>query len=338
VNSTNRAILKPLSLASCHAYLSIFCLWAVGPSTAGSGRETVCQQPVASKTASVPDRLERAPRGKPVPDDWRRLERAAGALRPAMVRLAIRADNGNTHQFAWTGFVISKARRLVATAAHVADTVSSSKQGIAFVNGTEYAYAIGRAWYHPGLQRVLDDYLFVRSDDPRDGRVDTSSPDVAVLELERGGPELPAEFELGDKGDVARLESQSVGILGYRSDRASSSTAQSGSPPLAFTATVIGETTDVDIVGRHAAGPPPLRQYLWFHSDIREGGSGSPLFLSNGRAIGILTGTTVPESSDRQHPDVGFRIDCLRELLAHHKLDNRQQRERMSVEGWGPDV
>jgi Trypsin-like peptidase domain len=324
----------------CRAYLSIFCLWAVGLSTPGGSTEFARQPPAPSGTTSAPESQEPAGKRKPSPEESLQLEKVSRAMKPAVVRLAFPLEAGKGYWGAGTGFVISREHRLVATAAHVADRVSNGRQGIARVDGTEHAYDVQRVWYHSGLQRIFDEYLFVRSADPRDGRVDTSSPDVAVLQLSSGGPELRAEFELAGDEEVARLEGRPVGILGYPISLGRSWPAINEAPPAAFAASAIGEMADADIEGRHAAGPPPTRQYLWFDSFIRVGGSGSPMFLSNGRVVGMLTGTTLPQLPGRNYPDVGFRIDCLRELLAYHKLDNRTSHERAIADGaraWGAD-
>src|SRR5205085_1261535 len=116
-----------------------------------------------------------------------------------------------------TAWVVSKEHRLLVTNAHVADIMHPGGTMEAMLNGTSHSYTVAKAWYHPGVRRFLerDTSLSVRSADPADGPVDPISPDVAVLQLAAGGPELPAELPMATAGELAELFAQSAGILGF---------------------------------------------------------------------------------------------------------------------------
>ncbi len=85
-----------------------------------------------------------------------------------------------------TAWVISKKHRLLATNAHVADIFSEVPPGrfLAMMNGSEQTYVVKQVWYHPGTDRFVskDENLFVRSNNPRLGKVYPMGPDVAVLQ------------------------------------------------------------------------------------------------------------------------------------------------------------
>ena len=104
---------------------------------------------------------------------------------------------GRPNEYRATGFVISRKHRLVATAAHVADLAFLNGAPMQAVpSGTSVVYDVEGVYYHPALVRNLDQGLCARSTDPADGEVAFAGPDVAVLRLSRGGPELPTECEL----------------------------------------------------------------------------------------------------------------------------------------------
>jgi len=208
-----------------------------------------------------------------------------------------------------TGFVISKSRRLVATNAHVADIAK-----MAVLNESRTSYKVIRRWYHPGVIRVMDDGITrVQSIDPQDGTVYPECADIAILQLEPGGPELPTEVVLASPIDAQEIVGSSVGMLGYpgyqfdqriRGEVYASSTFVQGT---ISRMTGLNHTPEV---------PPELRQLVNFSANNYKGFSGGPVFLRDGQIVVINNhfhghdGHT--EGSDLAY---GIRVDALWELI-----------------------
>jgi hypothetical protein len=245
--------------------------------------------------------------------------RLSGASQKVSQCLALVGRPGMGHG---TAFVISRKHRLLATAAHVADHAILEGGMQAVFEGTATTYLIERVWYHPGLVRKLSVRYSARSDDPRDGEVDTwLGPDVAVLQLAPGGPELPAACELAGNEDLRDLEGMAVGRLGYPGEGDEWPTPTH--PAAARLAT--GRTTApwVDLAP-HEEGRP----WIWHTVKRAEGTSGGPLFLASGRVVAV-------HSTEWY----GWRVECLRELIAYHKLGGQEfnaDRPTAVRSDWGP--
>ena len=277
---------------------------------------------------------------EPGPQGTEQLQVIARKLRPGVVLLGTRrlGDNGPYH-FGGSGFVVSGKRRLISTAAHVADYFSAEAELVAVADGTVAAYPIKRVWYHPGLLRALDEGLFARSDDPLDGETAYGGPDVAVVQLSEEGPELSAQLELASGEELQNLQGQTVGLLGFSvtaDDRWPTPSRPAGAKFSSFVVRLM-----VDAWHRaDESVPMEQRQYLWYDSNLGPGGSGSPIFLPTGHVVGIATHGDAPESNDGTFRDLGFRVDCLRELLAFHGLDDSvvgSARVKVTRTDWGPD-
>ncbi len=213
-----------------------------------------------------------------------------------------------------TGFVISKKRRLVATAAHVADYLAEVETLYAIVAGTAHPYRVVQAWYHPALKRQLDRGLHVRSDDPRVGSVVRGRTDIAVLELASDGPDLPHELELANDSELKGLTGKAAGVLGY--PRVAGTTWPTSSRGIhAKYATTIIDDSYHESGDEHA--PIEERRMVWYNPYLGRGSSGCPLFLSNGHAAGLTAGNS---SKGDGSPGCAIRIDTLRELLGWHAL------------------
>jgi hypothetical protein len=256
---------------------------------------------------------------------------AAERFRAAMVMI-VRPDGSQ----GGSGFVISTKHRLVATAAHVAEFALG--RGLAVVReGTQTAIRVTRVWFHPGLHRKLDRGLVVRSDDPRDGKISFRGPDVAVMQLSDSSTGLPLELDLANDDDLRAMDGQVAGMFGYPGY------AEGEMPPhvrparAAFCSVTVGRSAD-DL--GNPDFPFKQRQWIWFDGGLGDGASGAPLFLMNGRAVAIYTHGTLTVCDENPYWDCGFRIDCLRELLTYHKLNDLAQgpleNEKPNPE-WGPD-
>ena len=208
---------------------------------------------------------------------------------------------------------------------------------VAVINGTAQTYAVRRVWYHPGVMRELDDHFYVHSNDPHDGPINHRGPDVAVLQLSEEGPDLAAGLELASEAEINDLQDQAIGHLGYPVSSIDAWPTESRPVAASFATCVIGMMTDFAGNDGQATGSP-LRQFLRFDSEAADGNSGSPMFLSNGHVVGLVMG--MDRYPGHPYPDRAFRIDCVSETLAYHKLDHAKfagkQRSR-AEKGWGPD-
>jgi tetratricopeptide (TPR) repeat protein len=253
----------------------------------------------------------------PTPNEDKRLRAVADALRPAVVAIGNRVSeqDGPRILFQGTGFVISKRKRLVATAAHIADIKAKLQQVIAVTGSSRHAYSIARVWYHPEVERDFDRGLRVRSNDPKFGENVSCCPDVAVIELSRDGADLSHEVTLGTHTELGDLPGQAVGVLAYPYV-AIPSWPLDGQPPTAtYARCLLGEMLG-DRGDDNSAVPVELRRVLSYKPSIGYGASGSPVFRANGHVVG-LTNASWPT---REFPVGAMRIDRLRELLDFHRL------------------
>ena len=264
---------------------------------------------------------DRPEKKKPSSQEIDRLRSVAATVRRGVVFLLATdgpsvASHGSIRA---TGFVVSRKHRLIATAAHFADRFASGARELAIVDGTTQWYAVKRVWYHPGLLRVLDDGLYAVSYEPRDGEIAYGAADVAVLQLSDEGPELSAELRLASDEELKDLEGQIVGFLGYPAQVGDSLAERSQPDAATFFTCAIELMNDVTYNDRELV-PMERRQYLWYDCELGPGGSGSPIFLANGHVVGLATDGIESEPTDAILPDRGLRVDCVRELLAYHKL------------------
>ena len=211
-----------------------------------------------------------------------RFKNARRRLSPAIVLL------GHPSLGHGSGFVISRKNRLIATAGHVADhSFDAGKKMLAVLDGTSKSYRVDRVWYHPAIMRWLDDGLVARSDDPKDGAIANSVPDVAVVQISRDGPEVPAECEMAEDDVLNHIDGKLVGLLGFPSKEGEGWPVGMGRPATAsFTTSRVDKTTDFFNV---AEAPVSQRQGLWCTTpNFGEGSSGCPIFLEDGHVVGIM--------------------------------------------------
>ncbi|MCC7084401.1 MAG: trypsin-like peptidase domain-containing protein, partial [Pirellulales bacterium] len=219
---------------------------------------------------------------------------------------------GNPARGAWgTGFVISRAKRWVATNAHVADIAK-----IAVLNESRTSYKVEKIWYHGGVIRFMDDgKTLIQSANPADGEVDTECSDIAILKLEAVGPDLPAEVVLASPEETFGIMGSRVGILGYPGYQHD----QFIQPDVFASATFVQGSVSRMTGLRHVPNAAMVqRQSVAYDARTYGGFSGSPVFLSNGRVVAV---------HNHSHRDAGertlaqgLRVDVLWELLHREKL------------------
>ena len=263
--------------------LLVFCQ----PSARGRDEPDPQPQPPIQRSANefpMPPTASSAARADSSPQ----LQNAAKRIRSSLVYLG-RPDGDEFHG---TGFVISRTRRLVLTAAHVADGLFE-EGGIptvfggslfAVVEGSTKPYRIQTVYYHPGVMRELDFGLQTRSLDVADGPVSFPSPDIAVLKLADEGGDLPPECELELALNSDDTAGRIAGILGYWDISDEASWPSRDHPARAsFTTTLIRPQ-----VTKPTREDPALKRYVYGDIDHISGGSGGPVFLSDGRVIAIV--------------------------------------------------
>ncbi len=227
--------------------LRVICLFLALFQAAGCGMEvSVVPAGRATPMSSEGAEITRHHTGTLDPRAIEQLRATARRLKAGTVVLGTRraADNG-PYDFGGSGFVVSAKRRLIATAAHVADHFSGEDELVAVADGTLATHLVRRVWYHPGLIRTLDGGLFARSDDPLDGETAYGGPDVAVIQLSDDGPELTAQVQLADAKELENLQGKTVGFLGYPVRTDDRSPSPSRAAAATFSACVIGQMVDV---------------------------------------------------------------------------------------------
>lgn len=287
----------------------------------------------------VADRLELTVANKSLPvwteldkTDSYKLGRVTRSLQKGILLIGT-VDGGHG-----TGFVISKKHRLVATNAHVADILH--KQGELFViaNGSRSLYSVEKVWYHPGVLRKLDNpgARLIRSMNPFAGDVQPSCPDVAVLQLEDDGTELPREFLLANEKDLKQLFASPVAMIGFPGHDTSQWPKLGQKPAASYLAGVVSRISDFQLNGDVANHQLQFVQ----HTMSSWGGfSGSPIVLTNGRVAAIHNSVRyVSHGKHVKSIPHGIRIDCLWELLVHHQLDSKVplgiDKSKVDVERW----
>jgi hypothetical protein len=265
------------------------------------------------------------------------LKKQAKVLRPGILLV------GHPDLERGTSFVISQARRLLATNAHVADVirqtgamraVADEKGRVVFVadpgreagqmravlNGTATSYRVERIYFHPGVCRVpfVRGIPIVAAQNPAVGVVELNSPDVAVLELAEGGPELPVELTLASWAEISDLLNQAILMIGFPEAEGPFWPTEDRAVPSIDRIGVVLRVTDFIL---NAVADPADLQLLQHTAASWNGFSGSPLILPNGHVAGIHNSRQRALESKRQSA-YGIRIDCLWELLRFHGLDN----------------
>jgi hypothetical protein len=214
-----------------------------------------------------------------------------------------------------TGFVISRANRLVATNAHVADLQAQLAVLYAVRNGTTDQYEVDTAYYHPALVRVDPKGVLTQSspNDPGTGTVFAFSPDVAVLRL-KPGPPLPAEVSFATPEEIQDLWSLPVGMAGYPGTE----TTFPVKGHIVAATFHDGAIEHVSTFNRDVSPDNKNNQMVEYTMSTWGGFSGAPVFLENGHIVAINNSHQTFHSGDMSTTQTyGVRIDCLWELLQH---------------------
>jgi len=247
-----------------------------------------------------------------------------------------------------TGWVVSAKHRLLVTNAHVADMIGIKGKLLAIVNGTDRVYKVKRAWYHPGVRRQLaGGKVSIRAECPADGKVDAWSPDLAVLELTADGPALTVELPMATPDELNKLFAQPVGMLGFPAHSTGKPTGPGRQVQAAWPA--LGEEAQATyhdgVVSRltnfrlSVSAPEEERQFVQSTLGNWPGFSGSPLYLSNGHVVAINNSWRPAEDRGvKLQISQAIRVDCLWELLVHHKLDSKVpvpiDKSRLRIARW----
>lgn len=210
-----------------------------------------------------------------------------------------------------TGFVISRKHRLVATNAHVADI---SK--IAVLNESRTSYKVIKKWYHPGVIRVMDDgKTRVLSTNSSDGDVWPECADIAVLQLEAVGADLPTEVALALPQDAYNILGASVGMLGYPGYQRD----QKWTSELFASATFVkGTISRMTGLGHNPDAAQDRRHLVHFDANSYKGFSGSPVFSNSGKCVVINNHIHLQDGhTEGSNLAYGIRVDALWELIDH---------------------
>jgi hypothetical protein len=235
------------------------------------------------------------------------LSKTARAIRDALM-LVGHPDVG----FA-TGFVISRANRLVATNAHVADLQAQMAVLYAVRNGTTDQYEVDTAYYHPALIRIDPKGVLTQSSpsDPGTGKVYAFSADVAVLQL-KPGPPLPAEVAFATADEIKDLWSLPVGMAGYPGTE----TRFPEKGHIVAATFHDGAIDHLSTFKKDVSSDNKDNQMVEYTMSTWGGFSGAPVFLENGHVVAINNSHQTFHSGDMSTTQTyGIRIDCLWELL-----------------------
>lgn len=300
------------------------------------------QEPAPSQTTSAKPDLaptESVPIwARPTSDAKSELGRMARALEPAVFVVAFPKLG---HGTAW---VISKKHRLLVTNAHVADIFhEAGGKMLAVPSGTDQIYRVAKAWYHPGVRRYLKgaSSLSVRAPDPKEGDIDPQSPDLALLQLAPGGPDLPAEFTPATEQELKSLFAQPAAIIGFPGHDSSGLPRLGENAASTFHDGVISRVTDFNL---RASSNPGELQFLQYTMSTWNGFSGSPVILPSGRVAAVHNMARYAskewENDAREVRSIphGVRVDCVLEMLVHHKLEDQVpfpvDKSKLNVQRW----
>jgi hypothetical protein len=209
-----------------------------------------------------------------------------------------------------SALVISRRARLLATAAHVVEIEREAGDLFAVRADSGASYRVRRSWYHPDWDRSQREgtIAFVRGESS--GPLFKPAPDVAVVELEPGGSDLPVQFDLMRPNLAGDLLHRPVGLLGF--------SGEDTSRVAAFGLTHSSGTVTRLVSFRPTWGDQPAWTMLDLSARSASGDSGGPIFSLDGRVLGLCAWCQPATSSYRVNartPACGIRVDCLWELI-----------------------
>lgn len=234
-----------------------------------------------------------------------------------------------------TAFVISKEHRLLATNAHVADIAET-----VVLNETRTEYKVTRRWFHPDTLRTMreDNQTVMKSQDPKVGSVDPRGTDLAILQLEKIGPDLPAEVVLADPEQAKSIVGAEIGMYGYPAYN-----TQAASGQFAQATFVTGTVSRLEKLNGHPEDQRvENRRRVVYSGPNYPGFSGSPIFLDNGRVV--VVNHAVTNLKDGTKVAYGIRVDALWDMLEHFQLADKinnapaEMPEPIFIENQNPQV
>ena len=276
---------------------------------------------VTTKKVTVPDVIE--PPSKGFQASVERYKRAV---------LLVKDSENKSHG---TAFVISKKHRLLATNAHVADIAET-----VVLNETRTEYKVTRRWFHPDTLRTMreDNQTVMKSSDPSVGTVDARGTDLAVLQLEMIGPELPAEVVLANPDEAKTIIGAEIGMYGYPAYN-----TQAASGQFAQATFVKGTVSRFEKLNGHPDDQRVEdRRRVVYAGPNYPGFSGSPIFLDNGRVV--IINHAVTNLQDGTKVAYGIRVDALWDMLGHFQLAEKIEAapetlpDPLFIEGQNPQV
>ena len=216
-----------------------------------------------------------------------------------------------------TAFVISKEHRLLATCTRVADILHDAGELLAIAKENGAAYKADRVWYHPAIVRDRGGNAHARESNPVINATFRTRPDVAVVHL-AGDTALPAAPPLADRDEAFDLFGKPAALSGFPGSDGQRWPQRNVKAAYKYRQGVIVRVADI----ANDAGAEAVDRQFFRHSiPVADGFSGAPIFTLSGRIVGM-------NISDQGFNSTGFpftscfgvRIDCLWELLAHHRL------------------
>jgi tetratricopeptide (TPR) repeat protein len=179
--------------------------------------------------------------------------------------------------------------------------------------------------------------LSIRSSDPKEGDIDPHSPDLALLQLAPGGPDLTVEFPVATPDELAELFAQPAAIMGFPGHDTKGWPALGEKAAATIHDGVISRQTDFQM---NASVPAAELQFLQYTMATWPGFSGSPVFLPSGRVAAVHNMATPEEGRYKQVITIphGIRVDCVLEMLVHHGLEGKVpfqiDKSKVAVDRW----
>lgn len=208
-----------------------------------------------------------------------------------------------------TAFCICPEHHLLVTAAHLLDPERLRVSPVAVMATTGWTYPVLRWWVHPGFAPGHSG-----SDGAQTGlEAGPLSADVALVQLGDGGHPLSIAFPLAPPGAGAVLQRHAVGCVGYpRYVQLSPLRRGDVPPPPAVSTGVVCQTQA--LVGEWAEEHPD--GIIWHTALSWPGGSGGPIFLSDGRAVAVQNASGVVMEGSRAYVTFsGVTVDAVWDLL-----------------------
>jgi hypothetical protein len=174
--------------------------------------------------------------------------------------------------------------------------------------------------------------------DSRDGPISELGPDLALVQLSLDGGELPPECEVKLAEGQQDLARRAIGMLGFWGVNEPAWPAPGAPAKANLTVSLLREAGS-DF--RRAHAPYNSLLYCDFRVEDMGGASGGPIFLDDGRVVGLIVAVTYEaKMSDRFGELIGLPLEGLRELIGYYGLGGVMPTPLKPVVprlDWGPD-